>query len=56
MAACPAYWVVDPITPAITVWELEDGAYVERQTVTGADTLAVTWPYDLAAVPDELVL
>jgi hypothetical protein len=29
-AGCPSYWVVDPDQPSITVWEIEEGRYVER--------------------------
>ena len=28
-AGCPSYWVVDPDLPALTVWELRGGGYVE---------------------------
>ncbi|HEY4569973.1 MAG TPA: Uma2 family endonuclease, partial [Kribbella sp.] len=26
-AGCPAYWVVDPDTPSLIAWELQDGTY-----------------------------
>jgi Uma2 family endonuclease len=24
-----SYWVVDPLVPSLTVWELRDGSYVD---------------------------
>lgn len=56
LAACPTYGVVDPITPAITVWELVDGTYVETTRATGRDALSVERPYSLSIVPEDLVL
>lgn len=56
VAGCPSYWVVDPVAPAITVWELVDGAYVERAHVTGSVPLSVVHPYPLSGVPQDLVL
>jgi hypothetical protein len=47
--AVPAYWVVSPVVPMITVLALEDGAYAEQARVRGevfaaTDPFAVTIP------------
>lgn len=54
-AGCPSYWVFDPAEPALTVWELVDGRYVERAHVTGQDMHTVTMPYPMTIVPADLI-
>jgi Uma2 family endonuclease len=34
-AGCPSYRVFDPDEPALTVWDLAEGRYVERAHVAG---------------------
>lgn len=53
-AGCPSYWVVDPERPSVTVWELVDGAYIERAHVTGDETCAVRSPFELTVIPTSL--
>lgn len=51
----PSYWLVDPLEPAVTVLELQDGSYVERGTWRGDDLLATTQPFPLSLSPSDLV-
>jgi Uma2 family endonuclease len=53
-AGCPSYWAFDPAVPVLTVWELEEGRYVERAHVVGDDAHTVTAPYPMTIVPAEL--
>ena len=55
-AGCPAYWVVDPDTPSLTVWEMRDGAYAQVAMVTGAEPANLTSPYDVQVVPADLIV
>lgn len=54
-AGVPAYWLVDPDGPSVTVLELEDGRYVERATVTGDEAYHATIPFPVTVVPAELL-
>ena len=54
-AGCPHYWVVDPVTPAVTAWHLRAGAYVEIGHATGDQPLSVQQPFALDVVPTQLV-
>ncbi|MGZ4442911.1 MAG: Uma2 family endonuclease [Nocardioidaceae bacterium] len=53
-AGCPSYWVVDPEDPALRVWELEDGGYVERHHVAGDQDVVLQRPYPLVVNPARL--
>jgi Uma2 family endonuclease len=53
-AGVTSYWVVDPLEPSITAWELVDGVYVEAGRAVGEDALRLTVPYDVAVVPAAL--
>ena len=46
-AACPSFWAIDPDTPAVTVYNLRDGTYVEAAHVEGDDELTVSTPFDV---------
>jgi Uma2 family endonuclease len=50
-AGVASYWLVDPLTPAVTVLELAAGTYAERGRVTGDQTLEVTQPFPAALKP-----
>ena len=52
----PSYWLVDPgpKEPALTVLELESGAYVERAIVAGEDSVDVTAPFEVRLSPWDL--
>lgn len=54
-AGCPSYWVIDPDTPSLTAWELDEGAYVEVAQVSGAEEFNATAPYDLTICPARLL-
>jgi Uma2 family endonuclease len=55
-AGCPSYWVVDPDTPSLIVWEMRDGAYAQVAKVTGTESARLTNPYDVTVVPADLIL
>jgi Uma2 family endonuclease len=54
-AGCPSYWVVDPVGPTVTVWELQDGKYVETAHETAGSIVQVTAPFELSFDPAELL-
>jgi Uma2 family endonuclease len=51
----PSYWLVDPLTPSLTVLELRDGSYVEAAVVTGADPYQSSIPFPVEVVPVDLL-
>ncbi|MBW3638284.1 MAG: Uma2 family endonuclease [Actinobacteria bacterium] len=51
----PSFWLVDPLTPSVTVLELRDGAYAETAVVTGDESYDTERPYPVRLVPSELV-
>jgi len=54
-AGCASYWVVDPDEPALTVWELVDGAYAEVAHVAGGQTHRARHPFAVDVRPESLV-
>ncbi len=54
-AGCASYWVIDPIEPRLTVWELRQGAYVEAADVGPEDTWTAERPYPVTIRPGSLV-
>jgi Uma2 family endonuclease len=56
VARCPSYWVVDPEEPALLVWELRDGSYVEVARVAGEASFTASLPYDVTVSPARLVV
>ena len=54
-AAVPAYWLVEPEVPSLTVLELDAGRYVERATVTGDEPFHATFPFAVTVVPARLL-
>ena len=54
-AGVPAYWMVDPEEPSITVLELVDGRYVERAAVAGEESVTVTEPFSVILTPARLL-
>ncbi len=54
-AGVPAYWIVDPDAPSLTVLRLHDGHYIEEASVTGGETYAGTFPFPVTVVPAALL-
>lgn len=54
-AGVPAYWVVDPIRPSLTVLHLRGGRYAEHVTVSGDTPYPATYPFEVTVVPAGLV-
>ncbi len=50
-AGVQSYWLVDPITPTITVLELVDGRYTEVAQAVGAQTITVESPVPITLNP-----
>lgn len=55
-AGCPSFWTVDPLLPAVTVWELRDGIYVEALTAQGEEEVEVLSPFELTFSPAGLLV
>lgn len=53
-AGCPSYWVIDPTSPSVVVWELSDGEYVEVGRASGPAELHLTRPFPVTLVPADL--
>lgn len=49
----PSYWLVDPLAPAVTVLELEQGEYVERGVVGPGEELSVDRPFPVRLAPGD---
>ncbi len=54
-AGVPAYWLVDPDGPTLTVLHLEDGRYVEHANVKGDETYDADFPFPVTVVPARLI-
>lgn len=51
----PSYWVIDPLEPRLTVFELDvDGEYARIAKVTGPESFEATKPFPVRVVPSEL--
>lgn len=51
----PAYWIVDPVEPSLTVLELCDGDYRVVAECSGLDAAALTSPFAVEVVPARLI-
>ncbi|MBB4682525.1 Uma2 family endonuclease [Amycolatopsis jiangsuensis] len=52
----PSYWVIDPVAPAITVFEVDsDGCYQQVAKAAGAESYEALRPFPVRLVPDELL-
>ncbi len=54
-AGAPAYWLVDPVEPGLTVLHLVDGTYQEVATVRGEEAYEADQPFPVTVVPARLV-
>lgn len=55
-AGCQHYWVIDTDVPAITVWSLRDGVYVDSGSATGEEMLTLDKPFTVSVVPAQLIV
>ncbi len=55
VAGCTSFWAVDPDEPAVTVWELQDGRYVQVSHAEGGDEATVALPFPVNLRPSDLV-
>ncbi|MGH9086882.1 MAG: Uma2 family endonuclease [Acidimicrobiales bacterium] len=53
-AGVPAYWLVDPVAPSVTVLERRGATYEEVATVRGEQRHDVTYPFPVTLVPARL--
>ncbi len=53
-AGVPAYWLVDPDEPSLTVLRLVAGRYQEEAKVTGDEAFQATYPFAVTIVPSRL--
>ena len=53
-AGVPAYWLVDPDEPSLTVLTFRDGRYVEEALVRGDEAYVAIEPFGVRVVPNEL--
>lgn len=52
----PDYWIVDPLEPRLTAFELgEDGEYRRRAKAVGPEAFEATKPFPVRVVPSELI-
>ena len=54
-ASVPAYWLVDPDVPSLTVLSLDNGIYTEAARVEGNEPYDAKWPYQVTITPLDLV-
>lgn len=54
-AGVPAYWIVDPGVPSVTVSELVDGSYQEVAVVTGEESFTASVPFTVPLMPARLL-
>ena len=54
-AGAPAYWLVDPDVPSLTVLHLEDGRYAEHAVGTGDEAYGAELPFPVTVGPAQLL-
>jgi Uma2 family endonuclease len=54
-AGVPAYWIVDPEVPRLTVLGLHEGRYEDTAVVSGTQAFTAESPYSVVVVPAALV-
>lgn len=54
-AGCANYWVIDPVLPAISTWQLHDGVYVEASSARGDESFRTEVPFLMSFTPVSLI-
>jgi Uma2 family endonuclease len=54
-AGVPSYWMVDPLHPALTILELQDGGYVQVAAVEGDEPVTLQRPFPVTLTPSDLL-
>ena len=54
-AGCVSFWIVDPVQPSLTAWELRDGRYVEVAHVRGEQSWSAELPFPVTVTPAQLL-
>ena len=54
-AGCRSYWVVDPLAPSITAWDLRDGKYEEIGAASDDAVFEAVLPFAVSVRPNALV-
>lgn len=54
-AGVPAYWIVDPDGPSLSVLELVDGRYQETAVVAGEESFTASVPFSVPLAPARLL-
>ncbi|MEJ7794322.1 MAG: Uma2 family endonuclease [Nocardioides sp.] len=49
-----AYWVIDPVRPAVTAWQFEHGAFREVARAEGDERFEVRVPFSVTFTPEAL--
>jgi len=50
----PAYWVFDPSSPSLTMFDLIEDVYRRTTRLVGEQEMVVEWPYPIRLCPTEL--
>lgn len=53
-AGTKSYWIVDPDTPSLTVWELVNHSYMQIAQVSGDEAWPASAPFPITIVPGSL--
>lgn len=54
-AGCPSYWLVDPLEPALTAYDLVEGRYEQVAHVVGDEAWTAALPFPVTVVPADLL-
>ncbi len=54
-AGCPSFWILDPLEPSLTAWELQSGSYVEVAHVVADESWTATAPFPVTLTPSTLL-
>jgi len=55
-AGTPSYWVIDPLEPSLTAWDLDEhGVYAEVAHAVGDQPFNADQPFPISVVPARLV-